>query len=298
MRGRSKHGIMRPMSAHPFLLRCGGLLLIAALACGCASSTVEQPAHGAHLASRFPEASIASRPQIAEALAAARVTQAAADAQWQDAQDRCMARFFVNACIDRARRAHLDAQRQVRRVTVQAHAIERRLDTQERAGAQADKSRGLPSAEERAAQEALSRADWEARQRRAEEAAAERAAREREAAARSAEQQQRLTAEQARSAERQRQAQLAAERARDAAQRQQRAATYAQDKARERTANEKRRAERQVERDRKLVEQGRAPPVSATVPAGKADAPPPKEDLPPDIPPPASLDAKVEPAKK
>jgi colicin import membrane protein len=291
--------MIRLMSVRHRLLLHGFVPLLAAwLLSACASAPLDPADHGAQLASRYPEGSISSRSDIAGALDAARAARVAADAQWQDAQDRCLTRFFVNACIDRARQSHLQAQRQARRVTVEAHALERKLDAQARLQAQTEQSRGMPTAEQRAAQEARARADWEARQRRAVEASAERAAREQEAAARSVEQQQRLAAEQARAAERQRQSQLAAERARDAADRQQRAAAYAQDKARERADNERRRAERQVERDRKLVEQGRAPPVSATAPAGKADAPPPKEDLPPDIPPPAALDDKVDPAKK
>lgn len=282
---------------HP-LLRASFVLLGVALIGACASTPADSGSHGEQLAAAFPDGSIASRADIARSFDAARAAQSGADAHWLEAQARCLERFFVNSCIDRARRAHLDAQRQARRVTVEAHALERRLDAQERAQAQAEQARGMPTPAERTAQEARARADWEARQRRAEEANAQRVEREQEAAARSAEHRQRLAAEEARAAEREKQAQLATERARDAAERQRRAAAHAQDKQRERTANEKRRADRQVERDRKLVEQGRAPPVSSAGTADRADAPPPNEDLPPDIPPPASLDDKAEPVKK
>jgi len=252
------------------------------------------------LGAQFAPGSIETRDDIARARAAVRSSEEEAEARWRADEARCAHVFFVNSCLGRARDAHLQAQREARRVTLEANARERKLDAQARAHSRAEAQRDAPTAEQRAAREARARADFEARQRRAEQAAADRARLEREAAERRAAQMQRVEAERARKAARADEAASRAANAREFAERQRQAAAYADQKAKERAENEKRRAARAREREQKLIEQAGAPPVSSGVPAGgKGDAAAPKLDLPADIPPPAPApDDKPEPEKK
>ncbi len=248
------------------------------------------------LAGKVPPGSVTSRADIVRARAAAQATEAAAEAAWQADQDRCWQAFFATACRDSARRRYLAAQREVRRVVSEAGEVERRLDNQARADAKAAAQHSAPTPEQVAAREAAARADYEARQQRAREAADDRRQRDLAADQRRQAHEQRLREQQQHETQRAAQTAAEAESARRFAQKQAEAQAYATRKAQERAENERRRAERQREREKTLLEQGRAPPVAS--PSGAGDAAAPKVDLPPDIPPPPALaDDRPEPPK-
>jgi hypothetical protein len=248
------------------------------------------------LAGMVPAGSVTSRADIVRARAAAQATEAAAETAWQADQDRCWQAFFATACRDAARRQYLAARREVRRVVSEAGEVERRLDNQARAEAKAAARRDAPTPEQVAAREAAARADYEARQQRAREAADDRRQRDLAAEQRRQAHEQRLGEQQQHEAQRAAQTAAEAESARRFAQKQAEAQAYATRKAQERAENERRRAERQREREKTLIEQGRAPPVAS--PSGAGDAAAPKVDLPPDIPPPPALgDDRAEPPK-
>lgn len=286
-----RRGIIRlvnPISS-AFVAGVIGLLFAVALPAAAGELATE-------LAGKVPPGSVASRADIAHARAAAQATEAAAEAAWQADQDRCWQAFFATACRDSARRQHLAARREVRRVLSEAGEVERRLDNQARADAKAAAQRSAPTAEQVAAREAASRAEYEARQQRAREAADDRRQRDLAAEQRREAHEQRLSEQQQREAQRAAQTAAEAENARRFAQKQAEAQAYAARKAQERAENERRRAERQREREKTLIEQGRAPPVAS--PSGAGDAAAPKVDLPPDIPPPPALvDDRPEPPK-
>ncbi|MDZ7653378.1 MAG: hypothetical protein U5L03_12920 [Burkholderiaceae bacterium] len=280
--------LVNPIS-RTFVAGVVGLLLAAAL-----------PAMAGELASdlavKVPPGSVTSREDIAHARAAAQATEAAAEMAWQADQDRCWQAFFATACRDAARRQHLAARREVRRVVSEAGAVERRLDNQARAEAKAVQQLSAPTPEQVVAREAAARADYEARQQRAREAADDRRQRDLAAEQRRQAHEQRLGEQQLRETQRAAQTATEAQSARQFAQKQAEAQAYAARKAQERAENERRRSERQREREKTLIEQGRAPPVAS--PSGAGDAAAPKVDLPPDIPPPPALvDDRPEPPK-
>lgn len=206
-----------------------------------------QPEAGTSLAERHPDGSIRSRDDIAAARAAAREAELQAQATWQAREAECYSSFFVNGCLETARRAHRDAEREVRRVRVEANTLERQLDARARAEAREGQA-PAESAEQRAARESRARDDWQARQQGAEAAAAERAQREQDAAARRAAQAERESEAAAREARRAAAASQRVESARQYDERQRRAAEHARKKEAERVANERRRAERAAER--------------------------------------------------
>lgn len=286
-----RRGIIRLVNQNSRALVAGviGLLSIAAVPAAAGELAAD-------LAGKVPPGSVASRADVAQARAAARATDVAAEAAWQADQDRCWQAFFATACRDAARRQYLAAQREVRRVESEAGAVERQLDNQARAEARAAAQRSAPTPEQVAAREAAARAEYEARQQRAREAADDRRQRDLEAEQRRQAHEQRLSEQQQREAQRAAQTATEAESARRFAQKQAEAQAYAARKAQERAENERRRAERQREREKTLIEQGRAPPVAS--PSGAGDAAAPKVDLPPDIPPPPALvDDRPEPPK-
>lgn len=255
-----------------------------------AAAAARVPA-AADLAARFPAGSITTGEQARSALADAERADAAAQAEWRDAQERCAHVFFVTACRDQALKARRDVEREARRVRVEANAVERRIDTQARAQSKAEQAASVPTPEQRAEREAAARAEWQGRQQRALDNAADRAQRERDAAQRKQELAQRVAEQQQRDAERAAQEPVRADNVRQFEARQREAALHAEEKAKERAVNERKRAERLREREKKMAEQGIVPPVSA--PGASAPPPPlgapgaPKgPDLPPDIPPP------------
>jgi len=79
------------------------------------------------LAARLPAGSIAGATDVERARAEAGAAETAARSAWQAEEARCAGSFFVNACRDRARRALHDAQREIRRVRLEADQVERRL---------------------------------------------------------------------------------------------------------------------------------------------------------------------------
>jgi hypothetical protein len=186
------------------------------------------PAAATEFGDRYPAGSIRERAQSEQALRDAEVEQARIerDAQARDAE--CHKGFLVNQCRERVRRDRLDAERELRRVRVEAHDLQRQLDAADavRRRAKAAERAGappVPSAREpRPVQgpspdeAARNRADYDRRQ---------------------AERQKAQAADQARAAER-------AANAREYEEKQAEAARREQQQAEERRKNEERRAER------------------------------------------------------
>lgn len=218
----------------------------------------------AELAARYPPGSIATAEQARAAQEAADRADVAAQAAWRDAQERCAHVFFVTSCGDQALKARREVEREARRVRVEANAVERRIDAQARATRRAEQAARALTPEQRAEREAAARAEWQGRQQRALDNAVDRDQRDRDAVQRKQELERRLAEQQAIEARRAAQKPARAENARQFEARQRQATAHAEEKARERALNERKRADRQRERERKMNEQGFVPPVPAS----------------------------------
>lgn len=224
---------------------------LAAVVAGLAIAAAAAPARGASgelLARDFPAGSIVSRTQAERALEAARELEARSNRDWDAAQIRCAREFFVNRCIDAARRERNAALVQVRRVRVEANSVQRRLDAEQRASDLAE--RRAREAQHDPGKAAVAPPSGNAGPARSAEEIER--ARLKHAELESA-QKKRLAEEEARAPER-------AASARRFEERQREAAAHARAKEQERIDNEKRRAERSAAREKDATERQPAPP--------------------------------------
>lgn len=205
-------------------------------------------ASGDALARDFPPGSILASDQSDRALEAARLVEAQANRDWDAAQVRCAREFFVNRCIEAARRERNAAMVQVRRVRVEANGVQRRLEAERRAAELAE--RRAREAEHEAGKAAAATPPGEAGPART--AAEIERARQKHAELEAA-QKKKLAEEAARAPERAASAQRFEERQREAA-------AHAKAKEQERAENEKRRAERAAAREKDAAERQQAAP--------------------------------------
>jgi hypothetical protein len=205
---------------------------------------------------RFPAGSINDRARAEQALREAEAEEArvAQDSAAREAE--CYRAFLVNKCREEVRRDRLDAERELRRVKIEAGDLQRKLDAQEAARRRAE-------AAQRPA-EAPQPSDREPRPGRGitpEEAARNRA----EYDKRIADHEKQRAEEQARAGER-------ADNAREYREKQAEAERRAKEKDAERRKNEERRAERrrQIELQEAQREEVRRKAEAAARAAGKA----------------------------
>jgi hypothetical protein len=89
---------------------------------------------------RFAPGTITTREQAKAALAAAKAEEQQIEKTFKAREAECYQSILVNDCRERARREHELAKREVRRVEVDAHDVERQLDAEERARRKADEA--------------------------------------------------------------------------------------------------------------------------------------------------------------
>jgi len=262
------------------VLLAGASLFLAALAA--AAEMADAPAAAAQLpmdaqqlvedlGREYPPGSIVT-PAIADrALVAARAAQTSLQAQFEAQRRRCANVFFVNRCLDSARRTQRAGEHVVRLVTIEAHDLQRHRDAELNAQSRAQALRNQaaddllrPERERQAALNARARAQNASAREADEQRDLERAAQDSAAAEARARAHQADVARKdlARPA-------LEAASLRDYRDKQQQAASYAKTRAEDREANAKRRADRDKARDAQNAAQNPAP-----VPAAPSTAPP------------------------
>jgi hypothetical protein len=204
---------------------------------------------------RFPAGSISDRARAEQALREAEAEEArvARDSAAREAE--CYKSFLVNSCREDVRRDRLDAERELRRVKVEANDLQRRLDAEEAARKRAEAAKRPVETPQ-----SSDRGPRPGREIAPEEAARNRAEYDKRIAARKKQQSE----EQARAGER-------ADNAREYREKQAEAERRAKGKDAERRKNEQRRAERrqQIESQEAQREEVRRKAEAAARAAGK-----------------------------
>src|SRR5512139_1290686 len=99
---------------------------------------VALPASGSEFGNRYPAGAIKDRAGAEQALKEADAEAARIDREAAAREAECHKRFLVNRCRDEVRRETLIAERELRRVRVEAHDLQRRLDAEEAARKRAE----------------------------------------------------------------------------------------------------------------------------------------------------------------
>lgn len=155
---------------------------------------VALPALGSEFGDRYSSGAIKDRAQAEQALREADAEAARIDREAAVREAECHKRFLVSQCRDDVRRDKLIAESELRRVRVEAHDLQRKLDAEEaarkRAESPAPEARTAPTAQEPPKsrtippdEAARNRADYEKRVEEKRKAAAEEQARAPERAA-------------------------------------------------------------------------------------------------------------------
>ncbi len=225
-------------------------LLTWALAAG---AMAEAPAPD--LDHRYPKGSITTQAQADQALADAAAAERALDKAFATERARCARVFLATECLDKARRVHTLGRTQTHRIEVEAHDLQRLLAANQR-----EAHRDVERAREH--EEDVRRPDKEHQGQMASQKRLEGAEQRNQEALRQEEQ---AAASRLRFEQRNNQHDLdeakradvqlrsAPENARRFQDKQVRAKAYAADRARERTENEKVRADRELGRKKKLA---------------------------------------------
>lgn len=257
----------------PRYCACGllGLLISGAVA----AAELTPPLARAHaLAAQFPPGSLTTRERAAVALTQALDIQDLLQQRFEAQSRHCYSVFFVNHCLDAARRDQHSGQHDLQRVILEAHDLDRRLQAQAHARDREDALRRAtveelerPQREQQAQAEARLRLENAAA--RARDAAADlaRAAQDSAAAIERARAQQ---ADLARQAALRPGLEAAAQR--DLQDKQVAAAAYARTRAQDKEANAQRRAERQAARAAQAADDEKKAQAAA---AAAAHPPPP-----------------------
>lgn len=225
------------------------------------------PAWASEFGDHHPTGALKDRQQAQAALKAADDEQARIDQDSRIRDAECHRRFLVNQCREKVRLDKELAEREVRRVRVEARDLERRLDADEAVARRqaAEQTRASEEGEkakrEAQARDAEARRQAELKQRADPRIPPEEAQQNRDA------QQQRLDAQKQRESKEAQEAAARAENVREYERKQAEAAKRAQEKETERAKNEQRRAER-----RKQVESQEAQREAVRKKAEQADA--------------------------
>lgn len=215
------------------------------------------------LAKRYPPGSITTRELADRALSDASSIHSQLEREFTAQRLHCEHVFFVNHCMGEAHRVQRTGETEIRRITLEAHDLQRHLDARDRAQAreaelrrEATEELQRPERERQAMQAAQSR--QQGAQTRAEDAL--RTQQNAEQASRASEQRQRdQEAELARKDALR--PQQEAESLHEFQQKQEQAGSYAQTRARDREANAKRRAEREAAREQQYAPPSAQPPA-------------------------------------
>ncbi len=122
------------------------------------------------LLTEYPPGSIRTREQAAAALQRASADADETERVYRSEISACSATIFVTRCQNNARSKRDARMREVERVRLEAHALTRRLDAEERARVRAaEEARRAAEAPQKRQREAQSRAEFEARQKQAEQ---------------------------------------------------------------------------------------------------------------------------------
>jgi hypothetical protein len=238
--------------ARPALLAIAAIAVLAVSgAAATAPARASEVGSAEELARRFPPGSLVTAQDADAALAAADALHRLSASTYDREREHCLHVFFVNHCLDSARTAQRRDEHEVRRLTLEAHELRRRIDAQVHERDRAEQLR-------RQAAEDLLRPEREhesmlAAQARRDGAAARALDAERDAL--QAAQTQASTNAQHAQQQQQRALQDAARPQLETAalnayrEKQEQAAAYARTRERDRAANAKRRSERQAERD-------------------------------------------------
>ena len=110
------------------------------------------PVTASDFGARYPAGSIRDAEQAQAVLkeADAEMTRIGQSAKERDAE--CLRKFLVNSCRDEVRREKQLAEREVKRVRVEAHDLQRRIDAEKVAKQRADKAAALAAEEAKRAQ--------------------------------------------------------------------------------------------------------------------------------------------------
>ena len=215
------------------------------------------------LAKRYPPGSITTRELAERAISDASSVNGQLQREFTAQRLRCEHVFFVNRCIGEAHRVQRAGETQVRRITLEAHDLQRHLDAHDRAEAREAELRREAAEElqrpehERQAMQATQTREQGAQTR---DNDALRTQQKAEQASRTS--QQRQHDQEAESARKDAlRPQQESESLREFQQKQEQAGAYAQSRARDREANAKRRAEREAARDEQNAASETAPPA-------------------------------------
>jgi len=96
------------------------------------------PALGSEFGDRYSTGAIKDRSQAEQALREADAEAARIDREAATREAECYKRFLVNKCRDDVRRDKLIAESELRRVRVEAHDVQRKLDAEEAARKRAE----------------------------------------------------------------------------------------------------------------------------------------------------------------
>lgn len=225
-----------------------------------AAARAAEPIDAQQLAQDFPPGSITTKEAAERALSEATSLHSRLQREFDAQRSHCEHVFFVNRCLGAARQAQREGERVVRRVTLEAHDLQRHLDARARAERRAaDLRRQAAEDLQRPERERQAMQAARTRQENAEARAQDALRREQAAAQHELANEQRLRQQEADLARKDAlRPQQEAASLRQFQQKQEQAAAYAQTRARDREANAKRRAERQAARD----QQSGAAPVS------------------------------------
>ena len=108
-------------------------LALAALLCVAAL-----PAGATEFGDRYPAGSIQDRAKAEQALREADAEAKRIERESAAREVECYKGFLVNQCRDKLRRDKLDAERELRRVRVEAHDLQRTLEAREAASKRAE----------------------------------------------------------------------------------------------------------------------------------------------------------------
>lgn len=229
------------------MVRCIPIIL-----CLCAlGARAGEVSDAQRLGQEFPPGSITTKEIAERALSGSEEVHRRLQLDFEGQRQHCANVFLVNHCLDSARQVQRNGEREVRRITLEAHDLQRQLDARAHAESRAADLR-------RQAEEDLQRPERErqamlAAQAREQNAAAraQDALHDQETAAKAQAQSQQRQHDQAADVAHKEalRPQQEAEASRAFKEKQEQAAAYAQTRAQDREANAKRRAERQAARE-------------------------------------------------
>ena len=220
------------------------------------------------LAQRYPAGSITTAEMADRAISEAASLHNQLQRQYDAKRQQCEQQFFVNACMGKAHQVQRDGEKEVRRITLEAHDLQRHLNAQAHSESQAAQRRREAAEElQRPEREREAMQESQAREKNS-QAKAEEALRKQQSAEQSALESEQRQREQAADWARKDalRPQQEAESLREFQQKQEQASAYAKTRERDREVNAKRRAERQSARQAQSAGEAASPAPAPSTP--------------------------------